>query len=86
LYPQVRLDAAAVFFFDLRSVCVALPFIAASSSTLPKDEVVAAPFQATATMLVIKPLPSVLPPSCGGGSSTDSQPLGATGRPLDAPD
>jgi len=48
--------AAVVFLFpDQRSVCVTLPFVAASSSTPPKDEVVAEPFQATATTFVIKP-------------------------------
>jgi hypothetical protein len=34
-YPEVRL-AAAVFFSDERSVCVALPFVAAPSPTLPR--------------------------------------------------
>jgi hypothetical protein len=43
------------FFSDLRSVCVTHPFIAASSSTLSKDEVVAEPFKAAATTFVIKP-------------------------------
>ena len=44
------------FFFLIRDrVCVALPFVTASSSTPSKDEVVAEPFQATATTFVIKP-------------------------------
>ena len=43
------------FFFLIRDrVCVALPFVAASSSTPSKDEVVAEPFQAAATTFVIK--------------------------------
>ena len=43
------------FFFLIRDrVCVALPFVTASSSTPSKDEVVAEPFQAAATTFVIK--------------------------------
>ena len=53
LYPR---SSAAVLFSLIRDrVCVALPFVAASSSTPPNDEVVAEPFQATATTFVIKP-------------------------------
>jgi len=44
------------FFFLIRDrVCVALPFVTASSSTPSKDEVVAEPFQAAATTFVINP-------------------------------
>jgi len=52
LYPR---SSAAVLFFLIRDrVCVALPFVAASSSTPSKVEGVAAPFQAAATTSVIK--------------------------------
>jgi hypothetical protein len=34
-YPEVRL-ADVFFFFDQRSVCITLPFVAAPSSTLPR--------------------------------------------------
>jgi len=46
LYPEVTLLLLCVFlrFFPIRyRVCVALPFVFDPSSTLPKDEVVAAP-------------------------------------------
>ena len=55
LYPWFTSCCCFIFFSDLRLVCVALPFVAASSSTPPKDEVVSKPFQAAATSFVIKP-------------------------------
>jgi len=81
LVPMVLL---LTFFLFQSKIGLRRPAIRRRSlPTPPKDELVATPFQVAATMLVIKPLPLVSPPS-SGGSSTDSRPLGTTGRPPDA--
>ena len=57
-------DTASVYPFlfpDQRSGCVALPFVVVHRRHPPKDEVVAAPSKATATTLVIEPLPRTSP-------------------------